>query len=66
MLSKRLQWERHCTAKQAAWVAEQTRAKKHVIVHISPRYKNNKDVENEARQEFGNVVVPKDLEEMEV
>ncbi len=41
-------------------------AKKLVLVHISPRYKKNKDVENEARQEFGNVVVPKDLEEVEV
>lgn len=57
---------KHCTAKQAAWVAEQVKAKKLVIVHISPRYKSNKDVENEARQEFGNVVVPKDLEEIEV
>ncbi len=57
---------KHSTAKQAAWVAEQTRAKKLVLVHISPRYKKNKDVENEARQEFGNVLVPKDLEEIEV
>ncbi len=57
---------KHCTAKQAAWVAEQTGAKKLVLVHISPRYKKNKDVENEARQEFGNVVVPKDLEEIEI
>lgn len=57
---------KHSTAKQAAWVAEQTKTKKLVIVHISPRYKKNKDVENEARQEFGNVVVPKDLEEVEI
>jgi ribonuclease Z len=57
---------KHSTAKQAAWVAFQTGAKKLVIVHISPRYKKNEDVENEARQEFGNVVVPKDLEEVEV
>ena len=57
---------KHSTAKQAAWVAAQTGAKKLVIVHISPRYKKNSMVENEARQEFGNVVVPKDLEEIEV
>ncbi len=57
---------KHCTAKQAAWVADQTGAKKLVIVHISPRYKRNKDVENEARMEFGNVVVPNDLEEIEI
>jgi len=57
---------KHSTAKQAAWVAAQTNAKKLVAVHISPRYKKNSDVENEARQEFGNVVVPKDLEEIEV
>ena len=52
---------KHCTAKQAAWVAAQTRAKKLVLVHISPRYKKNSDVENEARQEFGEVYVPEDL-----
>lgn len=57
---------KHSTAKQAAWVAEQTNAKKLVLVHISPRYKKNKDIENEARQEFGNVIVPKDLEEIEI
>lgn len=57
---------RHSTAKQAAWVASQTNAKKLVLVHISPRYKKNSLVENEARQEFGNVVVPRDLEEIEV
>jgi len=57
---------KHSTAKQAAWVASQTGAKKLVLVHISPRYKRNEDVENEARQEFGNVVVPKDLEEIKL
>jgi ribonuclease Z len=57
---------RHSTAKQAAWVASQTGAKKLVLVHISPRYKKNSLVENEARQEFGNVLVPRDLEEIEV
>jgi len=57
---------KHSTAKQAAWIASQTKAKKLVLVHISPRYKKNKDVENEARMEFGNVLVPKDLDEIEI
>jgi ribonuclease Z len=57
---------KHSTAKQAAWVAEQTKAKKLVLLHISPRYKRNEDVENEARMEFANVVVAKDLMEIEV
>ncbi len=57
---------KHCTALQAAWVAEQTKAKKLVLVHISPRYKKNEEVENEARQGFGDVIVPKDLEEVEI
>lgn len=55
---------KHSTARQAGWVAEQANAKKLVLVHISPRYRDNSKVENEARQEFGNVVVPKDLEEV--
>ncbi|MCX6798640.1 MAG: ribonuclease Z [Candidatus Diapherotrites archaeon] len=52
---------KHSTAKQAAWVAAQTKAKKLILVHISPRYKKNSEVENEARQEFGEVSVPEDL-----
>ncbi len=56
----------HSTAKQAAAVAEKTHAKKLVITHISPRHKKNSELENEARMEFANVIVAKDLQEIEV
>ncbi len=57
---------KHSTARQAAQVAAKTKAKKLVITHISPRHKKNSELENEARQEFANVVVAKDLDEIEV
>ena len=57
---------KHSTAKQAAAVAEKTHAKKLVITHISPRHKKNSELENEARMEFANVIVAKDLQEIEV
>ena len=57
---------KHSTAQQAARIAEKAKCKKLVLTHISPRHKSNEDVENEARQEFGNVVVATDLLELDV
>ena len=57
---------KHSTAKQAGAIAEKARVKKLVLTHISPRHKDAKEVENEARQEFANVVVAEDFMEMEV
>ncbi len=57
---------KHSTAKEAARLAEKARVKKLVLTHISPRYKNNDLIENEARQEFGNLVVGQDLLEIKI
>ncbi|MFH1256915.1 MAG: ribonuclease Z [Candidatus Diapherotrites archaeon] len=56
----------HSTAKQAGKVAGETKSKKLVLTHFSPRYKELNDLENEARTEFGEVVVAEDLLELEV
>jgi ribonuclease Z len=63
---KRAKETTHSTARQAAKVAVKTNAKKLVITHVSPRHKKNSELENEARQEFANVVVAKDLDEIEI
>ncbi len=59
--AQRARETKHSTARQAARVAAETNAKKLVLTHISPRHKRNKELENEARQEFANVVVAEDL-----
>ncbi len=56
----------HSTAKQAAEAAAKTNCKKLALTHISPRHKSAEDIENEARQAFGEVVVAKDFLEIEV
>jgi ribonuclease Z len=57
---------KHSTAFEAGQVAEKTRAKQLVLTHLSPRNKDNEQIENEARQAFANVIVAKDLMEMEI
>jgi len=57
---------KHSTAKEVGKVAYQTRAKLLVLTHLSARHKEESKLENEARQEFGNVVVAKDLMELKV
>ncbi|MCD6433984.1 MAG: ribonuclease Z [Candidatus Diapherotrites archaeon] len=52
---------KHSTAKQAAEIAARANVKKLVLTHISPRYKDVKKLEIEARQEFANTIVAKDL-----
>ncbi|MFH1391746.1 MAG: ribonuclease Z [Candidatus Diapherotrites archaeon] len=56
----------HSTALQAGDVAKQTNAKKLVLFHLSARHKENEKFENEARASFPNVVVAKDLLEIEL
>jgi len=65
-LIKRAKQTMHSTAKQAGSIAEKTNAKKLVLTHLSARYKEEEKLENEARQEFANVVVAKDLMEIEL
>src|SRR3989338_8698854 len=52
----------HSTAKQAGRVASETNAKQLILTHFSARHKELEQLENEARQEFGNVEMANDLE----
>ena len=65
-LSNRAKETTHSTALQAGEVAKETKAKKLILFHLSARHKENELFENEARQKFGNVVVAKDLLEIEL
>ncbi|MCR4368936.1 MAG: ribonuclease Z, partial [archaeon] len=56
----------HSTALQAAQAAKKTNAKKLVLFHLSARHKEDEKFENEARKEFHDVVVAKDLLEIDV
>ena len=51
----------HMTAKQAALVASQADAKKLVLTHFSARYKDVKELEEDARSVFSNTVCAYDL-----
>lgn len=53
----------HSTAMQAAEVAKKARCKNLTLLHISSRYKDEKEIEAEAKTVFKNVHVAKDLEE---
>lgn len=65
-LIKRARQTMHSTARQAGSIAEKTNAKKLVLTHLSARYREEEKIEIEARQEFGEVVVAKDLMEIEL
>jgi ribonuclease Z len=56
----------HTTASQAAEIAKKAKAKALFIMHISPRYLDNKVLENDAREIFKNTIAPKDFHEFEV
>lgn len=62
----RAQETMHSTALQAGKIAEEAKCKKLVLFHLSARHKDEGKFENEARKAFGNVVVAKDLMEMEI
>lgn len=55
----------HSTARQAATLAAQARVKLLALVHISSRYHVGA-VLDEAREEFGPVVAPRDFDEVEL
>ncbi len=56
----------HTTALQAAEIAKKAGVEKLFLTHISPRYLDDKEIENDARTEFKKSFVPKDFEEVEV
>lgn len=56
----------HSTARQAAEIAKEAEVEKLFLTHISPRYKNAKILEEEAREIFPNSWVAHDFMETEV
>lgn len=56
----------HTTALEAGKVAAEAKCKQLVLFHLSSRHKESEKFENEARKEFNNVVVAKDLMEIEI
>ena len=56
----------HTTALQAAEIAKKANVEKLYLNHISPRYMDNKTLEEEAKNKFKNTVVPKDFQVVEI
>jgi len=56
----------HTTALQAGEIAKKANVEKLFLTHISPRYLDDKEIENDARKLFKKSFVPKDFEEVEV
>ena len=56
----------HSTPQEAGEVAKKAGVKQLVLVHISPRYVDDAVLLNEAQQVFPNVIVAKDMMELEV
>lgn len=65
MLSRAIK-TRHSTALEAGKIAADTNCKKLFLTHVSARHKEESKLENEARQEFNDVTVAKDLMEAEI
>jgi len=56
----------HSTAMQAAHIAKEAGVEKLILTHISPRYKNAKSLEEEARKIFPNSYLANDFMKVEV
>jgi ribonuclease Z len=56
----------HSTPAGAAEIAKRAEVKQLVLVHISPRYKDDSVLLKQAKQIFSNVKVAKDLMELEI
>ena len=56
----------HSTVVEAAEVAKKAKVKRLLITHISPRYQNNKDLEQEAASIFPGAVIAKDFLRIEI
>ncbi len=52
---------KHLTAKQAATIAKESKSKQLILTHISQRYKEEKQILNEAKKTFKNTKVAKDF-----
>jgi len=56
----------HSTPAEAAEIAKRANVKQLVLIHVSPRYEDDSILLKQAKQVFQNVVVAKDLMELEV
>ena len=56
----------HSTAFQAAEIAKKAEVKKLFLIHISPRYLDNKKIEDDAKKIFPDSIVANDFQEFEV
>lgn len=65
-LTERAEEEGHSTPSGAARIALKANAKLLVLIHISARYHEAERLLSEARRIFPNIIVAKDLEEIEV
>jgi len=52
---------KHMTAKQAAFIANRANVKKLVLTHFSQRYKTTLEVEEDARDNFNNIICAEDF-----
>jgi len=52
---------KHLTAKQAAFIANNANVKKLILTHFSQRYKSTKEIEEDAKTYFNNVVCSYDF-----
>ena len=60
-LEEKAYGHKHLTAKQAAQIASMSNVKKLVLTHLSARYKDSKDIDEEAKSVFNNVIVAHDF-----
>ena len=60
-LKKNAAKSKHLTVKQAALIASENNVDKLIVTHISQRYKNNHEIQEEAQKYFPNSVVAEDF-----
>src|SRR3989338_1178938 len=66
-LEKEAKEKKHLTAEQAGEIAKKANVKQLILTHISQRYeKNLKEILDDAKKNFKNVSIAKDLESFEV
>lgn len=53
---------KHLTARQIAEITKKSKSKKLALIHLSQRYENPKEILEEARKIFKNVIVPSDFD----
>jgi ribonuclease Z len=57
---------KHCTNVQAAELAKKAKAKQLILTHISPRYRETKNLEKQAKKVFKNTKIASDFLEVQI